>query len=95
MAGIRSSTMWLVLLTLLIARDAAGAPSAREVAECFFADPSLAGTRAIVVLQGGRPMIERRATGYGPNNRFISSIAKSPTLTPVGRLVAARRVAAP
>ena len=93
MAGIRSSTMWLVLLTLLIAREAAGAQPAREAVERFFTDPRLAETRAIVVLQDGRPVIERYAAGYGPNNRFVSwSMAKSLTSTLVGQLVAEGRL---
>ena len=56
----------------------------------LFADKSLGETRAIVVLQNGKPVIERYASGYGPANRFVSwSMAKSVTSTLVGQLVAA------
>ncbi len=58
-------------------------------ADAFFTDPALAETRAIVVLQDGKPVYERYAPGYGPGNRFISwSMAKSLTSTLVGALVA-------
>lgn len=59
----------------------------------LFNDKSLGETRAIVVLQNGKPVIERYAPGYGPNNRFISwSMAKSVTSTLVGQLVAAGKL---
>ena len=63
-------------------------PAWRARADAFFADPALAETRAVIVLQDGRRIYERYAPGYGPGNRFISwSMAKSITSTLIGELV--------
>ncbi len=60
-----------------------------EAGDAFFRDPSLAETRAVIVLQDGKRVYERYAPGYGPGNRFISwSMAKSLTSTLIGALVA-------
>lgn len=63
--------------------------SALPAADAFFTDPALAETRAVIVLQDGKPIYERHAPGYGPGTRLISwSMAKSVTSTLVGFLVA-------
>lgn len=80
----------IILLALLSAPATA---STSPLVERFFTDPGLAETRAIVVLQNGKPVAERYAPGYGPTTRFISwSMAKSVTATLVGQLVDAGRL---
>ena len=60
----------------------------------FFEDPTMAETRALVVMQGGRVIAERYAPGYGPDTRLVSwSMAKSVTATLVGLMVADGRLA--
>ncbi|MFM2022187.1 MAG: hypothetical protein RJB02_1895, partial [Pseudomonadota bacterium] len=73
-----------------IADDAApGQERLRSAIAPFFEDPALAETRALVVMQGGRIVAERYASGYGPETRLISwSMAKSVTATLVGLMVA-------
>jgi CubicO group peptidase (beta-lactamase class C family) len=72
-----------------VAAPPAAAPAAAiAAADAFFADPALAETRAIIVMQDGKRVYERYAPGYGPGNRFISwSMAKSITSTLIGDLV--------
>lgn len=71
------------------ARDARTMPTSPQAIACtFFDSKALAETRALVVLQDGKPVIELYGKGYGPQNRFISwSMAKSITSTLVGQLV--------
>lgn len=73
-----------------IAADAAPSQERlRSAIAPFFEDPALAETRALVVMQGGRIVAERYASGYGPETRLISwSMAKSVTATLVGLMVA-------
>ena len=70
-------------------RDAKVMPTSPQAIACtFFDSKALADTRALVILQDGKPVIEHYAPGYGPQNRFISwSMAKSITSTLVGQLV--------
>lgn len=59
----------------------------------MFEDPTLAETRALVIMQGGRVIAERYAPGYGPDTRLIGwSMAKSITATLVGLMVADGRL---
>lgn len=85
------------LFVLLIAAAPAPTvmpPPAKTIADNFFADPALAETRAIVILQNGQRVYERYAPGYGPGNRFISwSMAKSLTSTIIGDLVSDGKLA--
>ena len=68
-------------------------PAATAAVDRLFSDRTEGETRAVVVLQDGRPVIERYAPGYGAANRFISwSMAKSITSTLVGQLVAAGKL---
>jgi CubicO group peptidase (beta-lactamase class C family) len=54
----------------------------------------LPDTRALLVVQGGRVVVERYAPGFGPDSRFQSwSMAKSVTLALVGILVRQGRLA--
>ena len=103
MRALRSSLILCGLIAgPVVAREAApiAAPPAqsatadpRAAADALFTDPRLAETRAVVVLQGGKPVYERYAPGFGPGNRFISwSMAKSLTSTLVGALVADGRL---
>ncbi len=107
MAGLQSSLFLLcsllgALLGALPASPATAqtaAPAAalsvaeRAAADALFTSPALAETRAVLVLQNGRPVFERYAPGYGPGNRFISwSMAKSITSTLVGDLVSEGRL---
>ncbi len=94
MARLQSS---LILCAVLIAVPAgvaaqpvaALATATLPAADVFFTDPSLAETRAVIVIQNGTRVYERYAAGYGPGNRFISwSMAKSLTSTIIGALVA-------
>lgn len=72
-----------------VAIPATAPASALPAADAFFTDPALKETRALIVLQDGKPVYERYATGYGPGTRLISwSMAKSITSTLVGFLVA-------
>ena len=85
----------LILLCAAFAAPVAAAvpPAAIAAVDKLFADRTEGATRAVVVLQGGVPVIERYAAGYGPANRFISwSMAKSVTSTLVGQLVAAGKL---
>lgn len=51
-------------------------------------EDGVADTRALVVVEGGRIVVERYADGFGPDNRFVSwSMAKSVTHALVGILV--------
>jgi CubicO group peptidase (beta-lactamase class C family) len=51
--------------------------------------PQMGQTRAILVVQGGRLVYERYATGFGPTSRFLSwSMAKSVTQALVGAAAA-------
>ena len=86
--------MTSVFVACAMLTGAANAAMPAVEAEAFFAKPSLAETRALIVLQDGKPVIERFAKGYGPDNRFISwSMAKSITSTLVGILVGDGRLA--
>lgn len=88
----RRASLILAATGLLLGAAPARAPAAAAV-DRFFADPALAETRAIVVLQDGAPVVERYGRGYGPDNRFISwSMAKSVTSTLIGQLVAEGRL---
>ena len=80
----------LILVAAVLLPGAAPLPpAARDAVEAFFTRPTLAETRALVVLRDGAPVVERYGPGYGPDNRFISwSMAKSVTSTLVGQLVA-------
>ncbi|KPF78290.1 hypothetical protein IP88_04445 [alpha proteobacterium AAP81b] len=86
------SSLILLVATLLAPAAVPAAPllpAQTGAADAFFADPGLAETRAIIVMQDGARVYERYAPGYGPGNRFISwSMAKSITSTLVGELVA-------
>lgn len=67
--------------------------SALPAADAFFTTPALGETRALIVLQDGKPIYERYAPGYGPGTRLISwSMAKSITSTLIGFLVADGRL---
>jgi CubicO group peptidase (beta-lactamase class C family) len=68
----------------------AALPAATQaLADALFTDPATRETRAVVVLQDGKPVYERFAPGYGPATRLISwSMAKSITSTLIGMLVA-------
>jgi CubicO group peptidase (beta-lactamase class C family) len=67
--------------------------SALPAADAFFTNPALGETRALIVLQDGKPIYERYAPGYGPGTRLISwSMAKSITATLVGFLFAGGRL---
>lgn len=69
------------------------AAPALPAADAFFTTPALGETRALIVLQDGKPVYERYAPGYGPGTRLISwSMAKSITSTLVGFLVADGRL---
>ena len=98
MSWLRSSLFLLMMLVSAANAAAAAAPArwprARAAAvDRFFADPALAETRAIIVVQDGRRIVERYAPGYGKWNRFISwSMAKSVTATLVGQLVGEGRL---
>ena len=80
------------------ARAPAAIPAARPAsalpaADAFFTDPALNETRAVIVMQDGKPIYERYAPGFGPGTRLISwSMAKSITSTLVGFLVADGRL---
>jgi len=90
MRRLRSS---LILLGLLIAGPLAAATPTETALTRLFSDRSMGETRAVFILQDGRPVIERYAPGYGPGNLFISwSMAKSVTSTMIGQLVAAGRL---
>lgn len=90
MRPVRSS---LILLVCLIAGPLAAKTPTETALDRLFGDKAMGETRAIVVLQGGKPVIERYAPGYGPDNRFISwSMAKSVTSTLLGQLVAAGKL---
>ena len=66
---------------------------ARAIAP-LFEDASMAETRAVVVMHGGRVIAERYAPGYGPDTRLISwSMAKTVTGVLVGMMVADGRLA--
>lgn len=90
MRRLRSS---LFLLAWVIAAPLAAQSSGQAALDRLFTDKTLGETRAVVVLQDGKPVIERYAPGYGPANRFISwSMAKSVTSTLVGQLVVAGKL---
>lgn len=90
MRAVRSS---LILLACVLAAPALAKTATETAVDRLFADKTMGETRAVVVLRGGTPVIERYAPGYGPGNRFISwSMAKSVTSTLVGQLVAAGRL---
>jgi CubicO group peptidase (beta-lactamase class C family) len=84
----------LFVLALAAAQPTLAAPPVaaepgRAAADAFFAEPSLAETRAVLVYRNGKRVYERYAPGYGPGNRFVSwSMAKSIASTLVGELVA-------
>ena len=68
---------------------------AKVVAEAFgpAASPALGETRALVVIQGGRLVLERYAEGFGPEMTYKSwSMAKSITQALVGILVGDGRI---
>ncbi|UAJ11636.1 serine hydrolase domain-containing protein [Glacieibacterium megasporae] len=70
-----------------------GKTATETAVDQLFSGKAIGETRAIVVLQDGKPVIERYAPGYGPDNRFISwSMAKSVTSTLLGTLVAAGKL---
>ena len=90
MRAVRSS---LILLLALISGPAMAKTAGETALDRLFSDKTFGETRAIVVLQNGKPVIERYAHGYGPDNRFISwSMAKSVTSTLLGQLVAAGKL---
>jgi len=90
MRAVRSS---LILLLALISGPAMAKTAGETALDRLFSDKTFGETRAIVVLQNGKPVIERYAPGYGPDNRFISwSMAKSVTSTLLGQLVAAGKL---
>lgn len=68
-----------------------GAPRealARRV-EALFSSPDAAETRAVIVMQDGKIVVERYAEGYGEETRFVSwSMAKTVTAVMIGMLVA-------
>ena len=81
-----ASILWITAVLALI--GAAPKPPPAYYADLLMRDARLADTRALIVLQDGKPVIERYGKGYGPANRFISwSMAKSVTSTLVGQLV--------
>lgn len=81
----RALTSIFLGLTVLAGTARSAVPPA---ADAFFTAPDLRETRAIFVLQDGKPVVEHFGKGYGPENRFISwSMAKSVTSTLVGILV--------
>lgn len=60
----------------------------------LFEDPTMAETRAVVVMHGGKVIAERYAPGYGPETRLISwSMAKTVTGLLVGMMIADGRLA--
>lgn len=60
----------------------------------LFDDPTMAETRAVVVMHGGKVIAERYAPGYGPDTRLISwSMAKTVTGLLVGMMIADGRLA--
>jgi len=60
----------------------------------LFTDPAYEETRALVIMRGGRIVVERYAPGYDRDTRFISwSMAKSVTAVLVGLMVADGRLA--
>lgn len=64
-----------------------------RAADALFTDPQNAETRALVVLHGGRIVVERYAAGYHANTRFVSwSMAKTITAVMIGQLVADGRL---
>ena len=79
---------------IMIAEDAVvGKEKLASAIAPFFDDPTLAETRALVVMRGGRVVAERYAPGYGPDSRLISwSMAKSVTATLVGLMIADGRL---
>lgn len=79
---------------IIIAEDAVVSKGRLEAAMApMFEDPTLAETRALVIMQGGRVIAERYAPGYGPDTRLIGwSMAKSITATLVGLMVADGRL---
>ena len=90
MRRLRSS---LILLAAAITAPTTAATPAQTALDRLFSDTAMGATRAVVVLQDGKPVIERYAPGYGPDTRFISwSMAKSVTSTMVGQLVAAGKL---
>ncbi len=80
--------------TMIVNDAVVGKERLAETIAPFFEDPALSETRALVVMQGGRVIAERYASGYGPDTRLISwSMAKSVTATLIGLMVADGRLA--
>ena len=64
-----------------------------RAADALFNNPQTAETRALIVLQNGRTVVERYAPGYHQNTRFVSwSMAKTVTAVMIGQLVADGRL---
>ncbi len=83
----------LILLACLFAGPVVARTATDAALDRLFSDKAIGETRAVVVLLDGKPVIERYAPGYGPDNRFISwSMAKSVTSTLLGQLVAAGKL---
>lgn len=65
---------------------------ARDI-DALFTDPTMAETRAVVVLNEGRIVAERYAPGYHENTRFIGwSMGKTVTAVMIGLLVSDGRL---
>ena len=95
MRGLRSSLFVAALGIAAATAAQAPAPGAADKPETarFFTDPTLAETRAIIVMQDGRVVAERYGRGYGPANRLIGwSMSKSVTSTLIGQLVGEGRL---
>lgn len=61
--------------------------------DALFTEEDLAETRAVLVLRGGKTVVERYAPGYHENTRFVSwSMAKTVTAVMIGMLVADGRL---
>lgn len=81
--------------SLFVVALVAAAPLCAQVpaVDRFFADPALAETRAVIVIQDGQVVAERYRTGYGPATRLIGwSMSKSITATLIGQLVGEGRL---
>lgn len=62
--------------------------------DALFAREDIGSTRAVIVMHGGRVVVERYATGFGEDTRFIGwSMSKTVTAVLIGMMVADGRLA--
>ncbi|TXC73620.1 serine hydrolase [Sphingorhabdus soli] len=81
-----TSTQTAPLMAIPADRDRA---AVTRTVDALFAGDDMGETRALLVLQDGKPIIERYAPGFGPDSKLISwSMAKTVTAILAGMMVA-------